>query len=355
MLIIICWYFFFYFGYLISNNLVFNSTIKIKLPMVKQNRKVAYFLWLIAIASFIYTLYVIGGISGMLNAMTHTTTAYSGLGYLRQLVGIGGISALILLTGGYKKKSILILLATVSMLILFGGRANVVLGIVLPFLMVFHYVVKKINILQLITVGLIALLFVELVGILRKVSQSHFSIDNLWSLIVNAAGATGRANTVPWLVESLLSGEIDYQLGKPLLNIIFAPIPRKFWDNKPEIIDGTVLIAHELTGSTNFGMPAGPYGEAFFNFGWIGVILFAFLTGFIISRVYTIFIKGREEQTVMNVVFYSLTIQSMLSIFSTSSQSRILWFFGIFLLIYLFDTLTSVKSRFNKLPILAKK
>ncbi|WP_227938650.1 O-antigen polymerase [Alkalihalobacillus deserti] len=353
LMVFICWYLFVYLGYLLASRETIKITAnKATLPKINNPIKISIVILSTVLLGFVYSMSIMGGFQGMLNAMTNTTVAYSGFGYLRQVVGLGGIAALLLLYGGYKKTSMLILIGTGVMLTFFGGRANVILGTVLPYLMLYHYKVRRFKLWQLSLLGGIGLIFVEAIGVLRKASQSHFSIDSMWGLITNAASATSRANTVPLLIESLLNGNVDFQYGKPLINIIYAPIPRSIWDNKPEIIDGTVLIAYELTGSTSYGMPAGPYGEAFFNFGWIGVILMGFLTGFIVRRVYSKFVVKKIENAggIMGLVFYVLIIQSVFSIFSTSAQAKILWVVGIFTLVYFLDFVFGIRLAKSRKP-----
>lgn len=340
--IILCWYLFLYLGYILSSKVKKDNTLTNKIfPPLRNSGKIAFTIGVISVIGFLFTYKKIGGISGMLNAMTITTVAYSGLGYLRMIVGLGGLAAILLLYKGFIKTAVVFLIVISIFLTLFGGRANVILGTILPFLMVYQYTVKTIKPWKLASIGGIGLLFVEIIGVLRKVSQDSFSFEGIWSMVSNAASATGRATTVPWLVGSLLNGDVEYQFGKPLLNILYAPIPRAIWNNKPKIIDGTVLVAYELTGSTSFGMPAGPYGEAFFNFGWIGVVLMGFITGCIIRRLYVnlaLEIRKDTNEDFMGVFFYTLIIQSAFSIFTTSAQSKILWFVGIFVIMYFMDS-----------------
>lgn len=340
LVVIICWYIFVYYGFLLASKIEKTFTSNISFPKINFPISVSLIMGLIVVLGFLYSLLILGGISGMINAMTYTTVAYSGLGYLRNIVGLGVYVALLLLYAGYKKCSIIFLIVTSLMLTLFGGRANVILGTVLPFLMVYHYQIKKMKIWKLSLLAGIGLIFVEVIGVMRKMSVSTVSSGGLWELIGNAASATGRSEIVPALIGSLLNGYTEYQIGKPLINIIFAPIPRSLWAGKPEIIDDTVLIASKLTGMTSYGMPAGPYGWAFFNFGWMGVIILGFLTGYIIQKMYTKLIKERKNKDdFLGVMFFALIIQSVFNIFSTSPQSKIIWVLGIFVLIYFLDFL----------------
>ncbi|SER70872.1 O-antigen polymerase [Psychrobacillus sp. OK032] len=349
LVVIICWYIFVYYGFLMASKIKKKQDTNFSFPKVNSPIRVSIILGIAVVLGFLYSMSLLGGISGMINAMTHTTVAYSGLGYLRNIVGIGIFVAFLLLYGGYKKCAILFLIATSIMLTFFGGRANVILGTILPFLMVYHYRVEKIRIWKLSLLAAIGLIFVEVIGVMRKMSESTISFGGIWELIVNAAQATGRSEIVPALIGSILNGNIEYQLGKPFINIIFAPIPRTLWDGKPEIIDDTVLIAYELNGVSSYGMPAGPYGWAFFNFGWIGVIVMGLLTGYIIQKLYIkLVLERKTKDDFISVMFYSLIIQSVFNIFSTSPQAEIIWIVGIFLMIYFLDflfALTSSKSR----------
>lgn len=340
IIMIIVWYVFLYLGY------YFSSKIRVKpinnRVLLRNNHPIliASLLFVLSLFGFAYSLVIFGGFSGMIGALVSTTTAYSGLGYLRLIVGLGGLSAILFLYGGKTKTSFLVILLTSLMLSFFGGRANVVLNTILPYLMYYNYKVKKLSIIVLSIFSIFSLLFIEILGLFRKSQQEFLSINGIWGLISNAAKETGMGTTLPWLVSSLNEGSISYQYGTPLLNLIYSPIPRTLWSAKPEIIDGSVLIAYYLTGSTRYGMPAGAYGEAFFNFGWLGVIMFSLITGYIINLIYKKFaIISTMKGNYYALIFYVLSIQAFFDFFITSSQIRIIWYVVIFVMIYIVDVL----------------
>src|SRR5690606_32945448 len=126
-------------------------------------------------------------------------------------------------------------------------------------------------------VGTASLLFVVIWEQMRRFGSINLNELPLGSLITSVASNTRMADILPSLIRGILNGNIEYQLGKPLVNIIYSPIPRSIWEGKPAIIDESVLIGSMLLRGTDYyGLPAGPYGWAFLNFGWMGVIIMGF-------------------------------------------------------------------------------
>lgn len=95
-------------------------------------------------------------------------------------------------------------------------------------------------------------------------------------------------NNVDFDAFSMLVRTIEYvqeeglEYGAQLLNIIFFWIPRSLWTEKP-LVTGAVVAAAQNQTFTNVSMPL--QGETYINFGIVGIVVFAFFFGRLVSAV----------------------------------------------------------------------
>jgi len=88
---------------------------------------------------------------------------------------------------------------------------------------------------------------------------------------------------------------------------IIQPIPRLLWEDKPESF-GRVL-AHEahgspLEGQGSFAWAAGIPGEAMYNCGYLGVILFPFLFGLLFQKIDTTIRKSDDLVNLTTAIMF---------------------------------------------------
>lgn len=110
------------------------------------------------------------------------------------------------------------------------------------------------------------------------------------------ASATSRTDFIHQVayIHSMTPSEIPYQYGRTYSYFAVALIPRALWPGKPQAgsANGFFAISYGLlteegAKTTTFGMSL--LGEAFINFGWLGVILVMFVQGLAISVLERIF------------------------------------------------------------------
>lgn len=70
--------------------------------------------------------------------------------------------------------------------------------------------------------------------------------------------------------------QVDYLYGESYLALLTLPVPRALWSDKPGLTGGRVV--DQFFGGTG-GIPPGAIGEAFWNFGVLGVALVHFAWG----------------------------------------------------------------------------
>ncbi len=83
-----------------------------------------------------------------------------------------------------------------------------------------------------------------------------------------------------------------FSYGYQLLGSVLFFVPRTFWPNKP-IGSGATIMETLRKDFTNVSCPL--MGEAYINFGYAGVIVFALLVGYWVSRLDTSYWQAQEE------------------------------------------------------------
>ena len=78
----------------------------------------------------------------------------------------------------------------------------------------------------------------------------------------------------------------SFLMGKSYINLIYTPIPRVIWPEKPTIKIGPYVAQEILKYNNRSGAPPGGIGELYLNFGWIGVIFGSFLLGLIMALIH---------------------------------------------------------------------
>ena len=110
------------------------------------------------------------------------------------------------------------------------------------------------------------------------------------------SSATSRADFIHQVayIHSMTPSEIPYQYGRTYSYFAVALVPRALWPEKPQAgsANGFFAISYGLlteegAKTTTFGMSL--LGEAFINFGWVGVILVMLVQGLAISILERIF------------------------------------------------------------------
>ncbi|GFZ79961.1 hypothetical protein GCM10010978_21450 [Compostibacillus humi] len=351
ILVMVLWFIFMYFGYMVSRKTK-TKPLNNSILQITNLKIISVILMLVGVISFLYLVSLQGGFSGIIDALLNRRDAYAGLAYFRKLTTLFSIGAIMLLFSGFKKTSFILICMSCIMLATYGGRGAAFFGSVFPFLICYHYQVRKLKVIKLLPIAIIAVLLAIALGNYRLYKEFKVNVTGIFDMLGDIASSTQGGEILPSLVGSLIKGEIDYQYGSTLVNIIFAPIPRTIWKDKP-IIDESGVVGQALMGSNYWGLPPGPYGIAFFNFGFIGVIIIAFLVGYIIYKLYNKFILTNKNYRT-GIILYAFIIGSAFDFISTSEQIDLLWYIAVFTVIKILDMLISSFNSKKKLDVKRK-
>ena len=112
-------------------------------------------------------------------------------------------------------------------------------------------------------------------------------------------------------------------LGSTYLGVVFAPIPRSMWSDKPPVDSGKYALRmtnneplNPPVSSKKLGNEAMPPGiwEAYWNFGLTGVIVLSLISGYIFGAMYRYFIRVKSNvfATLIygNFAYFGATVMS---------------------------------------------
>lgn len=165
---------------------------------------------------------------------------------------------------------------------------------------------QKIAFTKIITVMTVGVLILGLLGNLRS---STFDGEIDWRTLTGAS-SSGETSLLSGLTEiTERAGSVDgafpiiakvpaeeaFLYGDSYLAVLTLPIPRKFWPNKPGLVGGR--IGDVFFGLSNVGMPGGALGEAYWNFGVLGVMLAYLLFGFFYRWLAESFLEYSHDST----------------------------------------------------------
>jgi len=163
-----------------------------------------------------------------------------------------------------------------------------VVFLLLSLVVIRHYSYKKIKLNFLLIFIFISFTIISILGSIEKNKDEkatiNFNSNSIVKNIIYAPHFLGVGKTS--VIIAGIPNKEDFQLGKSYLSIIFAPIPRPLWPDKPVIRIGR-FVGQNLYEKGNFtGVPPGIIGESYLNFGWAGVLIIPFFLGFLIKKIY---------------------------------------------------------------------
>ena len=142
-------------------------------------------------------------------------------------------------------------------------------------------------------------------GINLSEYRSTTSVAQLFSPILGSSNYLGIGKTAA-LIDKV-PYQHDYTYGKTYTLWLLAPIPRSLWPGKPVVRIGGVLGEAVFGIRGNTGIPPGSVGEAYLNFGWIGIPLMMLVLGMMAKSFYNYY--GRSAyRNINSAVIYSSVI-----------------------------------------------
>lgn len=252
----------------------------------------------VAMATGIFAVYVQGRgglISHMLSWASGRNEALAGAFYWQFLIQLGMLACLCWLTLDQRSTANPVFwgctLASLTMIFLTGGSRSAVIYTMVMGLIAWLLREQKVDVVKIAAITLIGLFVLGTLGNLRNSTFSG-TIDwgSLWGRSsASTAAETSTLNTGLTEISqrsSVYSGvfpilglvptQVDYLGGSSYLAALTLPVPRALWPQKPGLVAGMV---GQTFFNTPVGMPPGPIGEAYWNFGLPGVLMVFTLFG----------------------------------------------------------------------------
>lgn len=101
---------------------------------------------------------------------------------------------------------------------------------------------------------------------------------------------------------TLIDQHGGYYYGSTYFTLIFAPIPRQFWENKPSLVQWMTDVSTPARNLKELGSVATIYGESYANFGIFGIIFIPFLFAKYSARWYYKILDTNAQSA--NLFFY---------------------------------------------------
>jgi len=131
--------------------------------------------------------------------------------------------------------------------------------------------------------------------------------------------------------------KIPFQRGATFLALIYAPIPRVLWPEKPAVSIGKD-ISHEVYGYSQknlAGIPPGMPAELYLNFGYPGILIGFFLTGILLKKLYNAFEFNGPINKNRIVLYVVIVVSITVTLFGSSINQAILAILQAYIPLYL--------------------
>lgn len=118
--------------------------------------------------------------------------------------------------------------------------------------------------------------------------------------------------------------KMPYEFGASYMALIYAPVPRQWWPDKP-VLSASKDIAHKIYGyseNNQAGIPPGMAGEAYLNFAYPGLLLLFLLSGVLIKKTYNSFDFEKGALNKNRIVLYVTVVVYMTIILFGSSVNQ---------------------------------
>ncbi len=314
----------FFIAVLLGIRMSRDASVKIIVPKFKNELKLITLSVVIAtvsIPSFVYYVNSNGGLFFILLNLGSRIKFITGNGYLLSLVDLFPLCLYSLLLVKIKADNFfslslsllifVILLLTILFQISLGGRKDTIFTI-LTIIIFNHYYnnrIKEIPLRKALILGIFISAFFIIMPLLRY-SEGQESLNKSVrnAILENTHVIVEQLSYVQqysFIVNYFNKDNIWY--GSSFKDLLYAPIPRKYYEDKPPVDDGVYIS--NMVIKDKYYKPPYPFrhfeipsswppetlGIAYANFSFLGVVVLGFLLGRIYLIVYKIMINSRYE------------------------------------------------------------
>lgn len=299
-------------------------------------------IYLFVVYKVLMTIIQIGDIS--LAMENSTIFRYNNQGYLATLISLTAILPICFLEINKNKMAYFSLGIMMVILFLTGRRGLIINSLIIPILVYYNYRKKTITNKQLIMIGIPVMAIVLVLGGARGQAAKTSSSNDLVETLTNLTVSSQMGENLPDLIYAIDSNIVEKQYFKYLDRGFIGLIPRAIWNNKPELIDHSMIVGKLIYNNSTYGRPVGSFGFAYFCFGFFGIIAFAIITSIVAKKFYYWMI---ENKNCISIFMYAILINYILNIAKPESVMNIIAIF----LILIFTSLCAKAFKNNKLNL----
>ena len=338
LLIIVVWIILFLFSYKITR-------VKKKMNNKKDktiNENTVKFILIINLIVYLFIIYkILSTISilGFNNAITNSAIfRYNNQGYLLSLLNLSGIIPICLIELKHKKTAVFSILFMIIIIFLTGRRGLIINSIIIPVAIYYNYKIRTITNKKMILVLILCSALILFIGNIRGQESDVESNSVVTKALTNLTLSTQLGENLPDTIYALDNNKVNYLGNKYIFNGILGLIPRSIWNDKPSLVDHSMIVSEEIYKIKTYGRPIGAYGYSYLCFSWVGVIITSILSGVFAKIVYQ---KMLNNFDFLSIFIYAISINYIINFIKPESIINLFLIVILGLLIKLFTYLTN--------------
>lgn len=324
LLIVIIWLICFTLGFCISKKTKGIKTFpkaKEKL-FYKQNIKILLVIYgviyLFCVYKIISTIMVLGLDTAIINS---NVFRYDNQGYIAVLLTFSVIIPLCFYELGRKKLSFCSLILMIGILMLTGRRGMILNTLVIPMVVYYNYRIKPINNKILFLLGIFCVFIILFLGGIRNQSSDVNTSNKFVETLANLTVAAQYGENLPDTINVLETKKISFQGNKYIFNGFAGIIPRKLWENKPELVEHSMIVSKLVYNNDIYGKPIATFGFAYLCYGYIGVVICGAISGFLSCKLYN-FMKNNKN--FISIFLYSIILTYLIDFNKPESVTKMI-------------------------------
>jgi oligosaccharide repeat unit polymerase len=253
----------------------------------------------IGLLGYVLLIYYLGGLDAYISNKNNSLTT-SGQGYLNLLFSFtsSGLALTLLKSSGRMNFTIGLMFCILVSIAYLSGSKSILIAPLFIYFVIYNYKIRRVNFLKLLIFPFIVLLITPIFNDIR-VFEGIFSFENLLDSINSIY--TNNIIYLKNLMERFYGIDsltiiirdtptiMDFQYGATITPLIYAWIPRFFWEDKPVISFGKIFAEtylSEFFANTGVSASVTIIGESYLNFHILGVVTILFMFGLISNRIY---------------------------------------------------------------------
>ncbi|RLG37771.1 MAG: hypothetical protein DRN91_04545 [Candidatus Alkanophagales archaeon] len=222
---------------------------------------------------------------------------YTALGYLRWAASLSQVAFMLMMAyfvSSGKRWLSAMGLVTIAMFVIAAvfpfltSARGPLIWLVLSSMIMWHYLRRPLSTNIVIIAAIMAVVVLSVMLNLR--CRGFLDIGEVFSLKGVVETLFGSRDflditTTAHIIAAIQDGRLDYAYGRTYFTWLYAPIPRTMWPEKPVVSIGWEIKRCVFGLYGLGGIPPGSIGEAYWNFGYAGVVVM-WLLGAVIGWVY---------------------------------------------------------------------